>query len=277
MRDEAPFTVPFSMAFQPIIRLDTGAIVAHEALVRGPGGALAHTILGAVSAGQRPAFDQASRVKAISLAASLGLTADLSININPGAVRDAEASLAPMLAAAAAHGIAPGRIILELVEDGRVFDRRFMHGLLAAHRRHGIRTALDNFGAGYAGLGLLFELGPDIVKLDMTLIRGIERDRQKRERLAGIVEACRGGFDLSAEGVETEGERAVLEDLGVGLAQGYLIAKPAFERLVTEAGIAPRAAGFAAASPRKAAPTHVTRPSAGSSPAISRAASAERG
>ncbi|WP_291299095.1 EAL domain-containing protein [Elioraea sp.] len=108
----------------------------------------------------------------------------------------------------------------------------------AAHRRHGILTALDNFGAGFAGLGALFEIGPDIVKLDMTLIRGIERDERKRERLAAIVEACRGGFALSAEGVETEGEFAVLRDMGVDFAQGYLIAKPAFERLVTDAEIA---------------------------------------
>jgi EAL domain-containing protein (putative c-di-GMP-specific phosphodiesterase class I) len=235
---DAPFPLPFSMAFQPIIRLDGGAIAAHEALVRGPGGALAHTILGAISAGQRPAFDKAARVKAISLAATLGLGVDLSININPGAVADAEASVAPMLEAAAAHGIAPGRIILELVEDGRVFDIPFMRALLDAHRRHGVRTALDNFGAGYVGLGHLFDLRPDIVKLDMALVRGIERDRQKRQRLAAIVEACRGGFDLTAEGVETEGELAVLRDLGVGFAQGYLIAKPAFERLVTEAEIA---------------------------------------
>lgn len=239
---EAPFTLPFSMAFQPIIRLDGGMIAAHEALVRGPGGALAHTILGAISAGQRPAFDQAARVKAVSLAATLGLTADLSININPGAVADAEASVAPMLEAAAAHGIAPRRLILELVEDGRVFDIPFMRRLLDAHRRHGVRTALDNFGAGYVGLGHLFDLRPDIVKLDMTLIRGIERDAAKRGRLEAIVEACRGGFDLSAEGVETEGELAVLQDMGVGFAQGYLIAKPAFERLVTEAEIAARVA-----------------------------------
>ncbi len=240
------FALPFSMAFQPIIRLDTGEIAAHEALVRGPGGALAHTILGAVSADQRPAFDQAARVKAISLAAALGLTADLSININPGAVRDPDASLAPMLAAAAAHGIAPERIILELVEDGRVFDMRFMRALLDAHRASGIRTALDNFGAGYAGLGFLFELGPDIVKLDMKLIRGIDTDREKRARLEAIVEACQGGFDLSAEGVETPGEQRVLEDLGVGFAQGYLIAKPAFERLVTEAELAQGAISRAA-------------------------------
>lgn len=241
-RGGVTFPVPFSMAFQPIIRLDGGAIVGHEALVRGPGGALAHTILGAVSPAMRPAFDGASRVRAISLAATLGLAADLSININPGAVVDAEASLAPMLEAAAAHGVPPGRIILELVEDGRVFDIRFMRALLDAHRRHGIRTALDNFGAGYVGLGHLFDLRPDIVKLDMTLIRGIERDRRKRERLAAIVEACRGGLDISAEGVETEGELAVLQDMGVGFAQGYLIAKPAFERLVTDMELAAVAA-----------------------------------
>lgn len=232
-----PFTLPFSMAFQPIVDLETGAIAGHEALVRGAGGELAHTVLGALSPADRPVFDQVSRAKAIALAATLGLASRLSININAGAITDPDASLEATLAACTAHGIAPDRLTFELVEDGRVFDRRFMHALLAAHRRHGISTALDNFGAGFAGLGALFELGPDIVKLDMTLIRGIERDRRKRERLATIVDACRGGFALSAEGVETEGELAVLRDMGVGFAQGYLFAKPAFERLVTEVEI----------------------------------------
>jgi EAL domain-containing protein (putative c-di-GMP-specific phosphodiesterase class I) len=241
----------FSMAFQPIVDLETGTIAAHEALVRGPGGELAHTILGALSAADRPVFDHASRVKAIALASRLGLAAGLSININagnfrPGAIADPDASLDATLAACMAHGITPDRITFELVEDGRVFDRRFMQALLAAHRRHGIRTALDNFGAGFAGLGALFELGPEIVKLDMALIRGIAHDRQKRERLAAIVEACRGGFALSAMGVETEGELAVLRDMGVGFAQGYLIAKPTFERLVTEAEITTTALARAA-------------------------------
>jgi EAL domain-containing protein (putative c-di-GMP-specific phosphodiesterase class I) len=241
----------FSMAFQPIVDIEAGTIAAHEALVRGPGGEMAHTILGALSAEDRPLFDQASRVKAIALAVQLGLGTRLSININagnfrPGAIADPEASLDATLAACMAHGITPDRLTFELVEDGRVFDRRFMHALIAAHRRHGILTALDNFGAGFAGLGTLFEIGPDIVKLDMTLIRGIARDRQKRGRLAAIVEACRGAFALTAMGVETEDELAVLRDLGVETAQGYLLAKPAFERLVTEAELTalalPRAA-----------------------------------
>ncbi|WP_291299093.1 EAL domain-containing protein [Elioraea sp.] len=242
----APFPLAFSMAFQPIVDLETGMIAGHEALVRGSSGELAHTILGALSATDRPVFDHASRVKAIALAATLGLATRLSININAGAIADPDASLDATLAACMAHGITPDRLTFELVEDGRVFDRGFMQALIGAHRRHGIRTALDNFGAGFAGLGHLFDLCPDIVKLDMALVRGIDRDRQKRERLAAIVEACRGGFDLSAEGVESAGEFAVLRDLGVGFAQGYLIAKPAFERLVAEAELPDLAAPAAA-------------------------------
>lgn len=235
----AAFPLPFTMAFQPILRLSTGTVEAHEALVRGPGGALAHTILGAVSAENRPAFDRRARATAIALAARLGLAERLHLNIMPNALRHPEHCLGPLLEAAGEAGIAPARITLELTEDGRLFDLRFMRRFLDACRAHGIRIALDDLGAGYAAVGTLADLAPDMVKLDLKLVRGIERDRVKRARTLDVIGACQGlGLELAAVGIETEGELEVLAEAGVDLVQGYLVAKPAFERLVTAAELA---------------------------------------
>jgi EAL domain-containing protein (putative c-di-GMP-specific phosphodiesterase class I) len=241
------FPLPFTMAFQPIVRLSTGTIDAHEALVRGPAGELAHTILKAVSPETRVAFDQACRVKAITLAASLGLAARLNINIMPNAIDDPEESLVETLAAAARHGVRPEALTFEIIEDERLFDTGFMRRLAAIYRRHGALIALDDFGAGYAGTNTLLDLAPDIVKLDIKLVRGIDRDPAKRARTEETIGFCRSmGVEITAEGVETPGELAVLVDAGVDLFQGYLFARPAFERLVTEADLAhtdmPRAA-----------------------------------
>jgi EAL domain-containing protein (putative c-di-GMP-specific phosphodiesterase class I) len=226
----------FTMAFQPILRLATGAIEAHEALVRGPGGELAHTVFALVAPDAWPAFDRAARAKALALAARLGLRHRLHLNVMPGALDHPEHALAPLLEDAAAAGISPERLTLELCEDGRLFDRRFMRRFIDASRAAGVRVALDDLGAGYAALGTLADLAPDMVKLDLKLIRGIERDRLKRDRALAVIEGCRAlGLEIAAVGVETEGERKVLAEAGVDLAQGYLFARPALERLVPEA------------------------------------------
>jgi len=246
----AEFPLPLTMAFQPIVRLSTGAVEAHEALVRGPGGALAHTILGAVSNQNRPAFDRQARATALALAARLGLAERLHLNIMPDALRHPEHCLGPLLEAASGAGIAPARVTLELTEDGRLFDLAFMRRVTQAARAHGIRIALDDLGAGHAAVGTLIDLAPDMVKLDLKLVRGIDRDRLKRARTLDVIAACQGlGLEIAAVGVETEGELAVLADAGVDLAQGYLLAKPAFERLVPakEIVLADRARARAAA------------------------------
>jgi len=233
------FPLPLTIAFQPIVRPSSGAIEAHEALLRGRDGALAHTVLAAVSDANRPAFDRTARATAIALAARHGLAERLHLNLMPEALRHPEHCLAPLLAAASASGIAPSRLTLELGEDGRLFDLAFMRRFLAACRDAGLRVALDHLGAGYAAIGTLVDLAPDMVKLDLTLIRGIDRDQLKRARALEVVAACRAlGLEIAAVGVETQGELAVLAEAGVDLVQGYLLAKPAFERLVTAEEIA---------------------------------------
>jgi EAL domain-containing protein (putative c-di-GMP-specific phosphodiesterase class I) len=220
------------MAFQPIVSVEDGTISAHEALVRGPAGEGAATILDAVTAETRYAFDQACRVKAISLAAALGLTGRLSINFMPNAIYDPAACIRLTLATARKHGVPLDALTFEITEDERISDFGFMRAIITEYRRHGFRIALDDFGAGFSGLNTLLELQPDIVKFDRGMVSGIDRDLRKRTLTTGLLALCRDmGISITAEGVETEAELSVLIDAGVSHVQGYLLARPAFERL----------------------------------------------
>jgi EAL domain-containing protein (putative c-di-GMP-specific phosphodiesterase class I) len=239
-RDGAAFKLPFSMAFQPIIDIRTGAIFAHEALVRGPNGEGAGSVLGQVGADNRYAFDQQCRVKAIELAAALYDPLDsvkLSINFMPNAVYEPRACIRLTLAAAKKTGFPLDRIIFEFTENEAVNTDHVLH-ILRAYTDMGFKTAIDDFGAGHSGLGLLTHFQPDIVKLDMDLIRGIETDPVRRaivKHTLNLLEEL--AITPLCEGVETADELFVLKDLGVALIQGYVFAKPCFEALANPVSI----------------------------------------
>ncbi|MDQ2104913.1 EAL domain-containing protein [Azospirillum isscasi] len=227
----------FTMAFQPIVDVNGGRPWAHEALVRGPNGQGAGWVLGQVTEANRYAFDQACRIKAIELAARLGLgqsDAYLSINFLPNAVYQAETCIRATLAAAGRTGFPPKRIIFEVTENERVVDSAHLKSIFAEYKRQGFHTAIDDFGSGYSGLNLLAEFQPDIIKLDMELTRAIDTDRARRSIVGAILNVCRDlGIIPVAEGVETPGEAKALRDLGITLMQGYLFARPALETLVS--------------------------------------------
>ncbi|WP_174299639.1 EAL domain-containing protein [Caulobacter sp. S45] len=228
------FETPFTMAFQPIVDMRTHSVFAYEALVRGPQGQGAASILETVNTTNRYAFDQGCRVKAIDLASTLGLAdqgALLSINFLPNAVYDPAACIRLTLATARRNGFPLDRLLFEFTESERV-EHDHLGRIIAAYRALGFRTAIDDFGAGYSGLTLLAKFQPDIVKLDMELVRDIDTDRVKRLLVGGVVSVCREiGVEVLAEGIETLGEHLALLDLGIWLQQGYLMAKPGFECL----------------------------------------------
>jgi EAL domain-containing protein (putative c-di-GMP-specific phosphodiesterase class I) len=228
------FPMAITMAFQPIVNTDTGSVFAHEALVRGENGEGAGLVLSSVNDDNRYAFDQVCRVKAIDLAAGLGLAqtgAMLSINFLPNAVYEPSACIRQTLAAARRASFPIENIIFEFTESERV-DTTHLLKILHAYRAMGFKTAIDDFGAGFAGLGLLAQFQPDIVKLDMDLIRGIDKDGPRRKIVSHTLAMLR---DLAVtpvcEGVETVEEYKALADLGVTLMQGYLFSKPALAAL----------------------------------------------
>ena len=235
-RDGSAFPMPFSMAFQPIVDVEAGMVFAHEALVRGVDGAGAATVLSAVDDGNRYSFDQACRVKAIELAASLAMPSGgshLSINFLPNAVYEPSACIRLTLATAKRTGFPLDRLIFEFTENEKL-DPEHVQRIVTTYKSMGFKTAIDDFGAGYAGLNLLARFQPDIIKLDMELVRSIDESRARRVVVKAVVEACDDlGVTVLAEGIETAAEHRVLCDLGIRLQQGYWFAKPAFESLAT--------------------------------------------
>lgn len=227
-----PLGFDFSMAFQPILDPAAGEVFAYEALVRGPGGEPAGPVFESVDASNQYRFDQICRVKAIELAARLGIECYLSINFMPNAVYSPERCIRTTLKAAREYDFPTERIIFEITESERIDRVEHLRNIVAHYREIGFLTAIDDFGSGFAGLNLLAEFQTDIVKLDMELVRDIDSDRRRQAIVRGILQtADEMGIRMIAEGVETTAELTCLRALGIDLFQGFLFAKPAFERL----------------------------------------------
>ena len=222
----------FTMAFQPMFDLETDAVFAYEALVRPLGGGSALDVLGQINDETRYAFDQACRVKAIELAASLGMRSALSINFLPNAVYQPAACLRRTLEAAQRVGFPLDKLIFEVTEAEQSRDPAHLRSIFIEYRAHGMITAIDDFGAGHSGLNMLADFQPDIVKLDMALCRNLHTDRVRRAIARSIISLCAElGIQVVCEGIETMAEAVALRDLGVRYVQGFLFARPALESL----------------------------------------------
>ncbi|KMO18526.1 EAL domain-containing protein [Methylobacterium platani] len=233
-RSGEPLPFAFTMAFHPIVDLATGGVWGYEALVRGTEGQGAGFILDQVNDDNRYHFDQACRTKAIELAGGLFPAGDvrLSINFLPNAVYEPAACIRATLEAARRIGFAHRRIMFEFTENERMTDVAHVQRIVTDYRQRGFLTALDDFGAGYAGLGLLARFQPDLIKLDMELIRGIAGSPARRAIVSGVIGIARAlGVAVIAEGVETPEELAALREAGITLFQGYLFARPAVAAL----------------------------------------------
>ena len=224
---------PFSHAFQPIVDVAQQSVFAHEALVRGAQGEGAGSIFSRISAEQLGAFDRASQLRALALAGRLGIDAFLSLNTLPQTITSHEPMLDDLLAAARAAGVDESRIVLEVTESEAVVDLARFARTVDDCRGAGLKLALDDFGAGYSGLNLLADFQPDMIKLDMNLVRQIESRGPRQSIVRAIVSVCEDlGIDVIAEGIESVNELEWLREARITLFQGYLFAKPAFETLV---------------------------------------------
>lgn len=219
-----------AMAFQPIVDVQTGRAFAYEALVRGANGEGAYEVLGRVTPENRYAFDQQCRVAAIEQAVDAGILesdARLSINFLPNAVYSPVACIQLTLKTARRTGLPTDRLIFEFTENEEMTDTDHVGTIIDAYRQLGFATAIDDFGAGHAGLGLLARLQTDLIKLDMELVRGIDASLPRRMIVEGVMRMMQGlNITVIAEGIETEAEHATLAALGVRYQQGYLFARP---------------------------------------------------
>lgn len=227
----------FSLAFQPIVESGTGTVFAQEALVRGVGGEGSASVVTNVNNDNLHHFDQACRTAAIRLASELELEQLLSINVMANAVYKPEQCLRSTVRAAEESGFPLNRIIFEIPESEDATDVDHVRNTIEAHQAFGMRTALNDVGAGHAGLNLMVDLKTDFLKADRHLIHNIDTDPRRRAAVAGLVQISKAlGSRLIAQGIETRSELITVLSLGIDLVQGFFIARPQFE-------------GFAAISP----------------------------
>ena len=211
-----------AMVFQPIVEIESRRPIGFEALARFSGEPYRTPdvwIAEATSAGLGVEVE----VQAIenALVAAVGLPAGLYLSVNASATVVMTGRLPAVLAGA------PRPVVVEVTEHERA-EGPILNEALAQLRAAGHRIALDDGGAGYAGLSQVLELKPEVMKIDRNLVTGIDSDPVRQAMAgAGTMFAAALGGALIAEGVETEAEAAELQRLGVTYGQGYLFGRPA--------------------------------------------------
>jgi EAL domain-containing protein (putative c-di-GMP-specific phosphodiesterase class I) len=211
------------MAYQPIVRWGDRSVFAHEALVRCEEQSLQRPdlLFGAAETLGR-GFELSRRIRrtvAEQLASSTGC---LFVNLHPRDLEDPELTSADSPLTRFAH-----RVVLEVTERASLEHAVDLRARLGRLRQLGFRLAVDDLGAGYAGLTWFTQIEPEVVKLDMSLTRNVHEESTKRCLIRSMTAVCRElGIDVVAEGVEKAEERDALVALGCDLLQGYLFARP---------------------------------------------------
>lgn len=223
--------------FQPIINLQQTKIFAYEALCRtvgtNPFENIEELFLQAGICGKIFPLDMRCRQNAIALAANQGLQekdALLFINICPTSLLHPDHSAGTTGLLANKYGIAKQNIVLEITEHEAVSNYKLFRTAIDHYRSKGFRIAIDDFGAGYGGLKMLSVLEPDFVKIDRHFFKESPKCSINFNLIDSMATAChRIGIDVIAEGIETDKDLRICREIGIDLAQGYLLARPAAE------------------------------------------------
>ena len=223
--DELLATRAVVTAFQPIYSLATGALVGAEALTRIPSSPVrppAAWFAEAASAGRGLDLEFLALETALRAVGQLPSNAYASINLSPQACMDHR--LTEILLGS---GLSLQRLVIEVTERTAVYEYDPLLLALTELRGAGLRIAVDDAGAGFASMRHILELKPDLIKLDRSIIAGIDDDRSRRAFGTAMVSfAAETSAALVAEGVETESELAAAAELGIGCAQGYFLGAP---------------------------------------------------
>lgn len=217
--------------FQPILDMRSGEIAGYEGLIRGPADSPLHSPFNLFGAAQRFGLsletEMLSRHIVLETFAKLDLPGNLFLNVSPETLTHPHFKNGRTLDFMMQVGIAPERVIIELTENQPTYDFATMCSALLHYRSMGFKIALDDLGEGFSSLRLWSELRPDIVKIDMHFVQGVDADPVKLQFLKSIqciAESC--GTHVVAEGVETEAELRAVKEIGIVFGQGYFIARP---------------------------------------------------
>lgn len=214
----------FSIVYQPIVSLATESILGYEALARFGG----HLHRGpqewfaeAWAVGVGAELELAAVAQAVRGLDAIPTEAYLAVNLSP------ETMLSPDLHALL-QDVAAERVVLEITEHAHVFDYRPVADQLAKLRADGFRIAIDDLGTGHAGINHLLQFQPDVLKIDLGVVKGVRHDPVRRAVAATFATLANSiGASVVAEGIENAEDRDALEILGLTAGQGFHIARPA--------------------------------------------------
>lgn len=217
--------------FQPIIDLKGGGVIGYEALSRGPSDSPLHAPTAMLSIAERlgrlAEMDRLCREVHIANFAALTLAGKLFLNVCPATLMQSDFRSGMTRRVLRELGLTPDQVVIELTEHYPIEDFEPVRRAIAHYRSMGFAVAIDDLGAGYAGLRLWSELRPDFVKFDRHFIQNIDADPTKGQFIRSMQEiAAELGCQTIAEGIETEAEMRAVSKLGVAFGQGYFFARP---------------------------------------------------
>jgi PAS domain S-box-containing protein len=216
------------LAYQPIVDARTGAVLGVEALLRSEDAAMATPdamLDAAAKLGRMPALGRRIRARATDGFSPAPNHLMLFVNLLPDELFDPEllAADSPLMAVA-------NRVVLEITERAALRVSPELTKRIQRLRAVGYRLAVDDIGAGYSGLTSFAELVPEIVKIDMALVRDVHRSAVRQHTIRSLCSLCHDlGTLVIGEGVETQIERDCLVDLGCDMLQGFLLGRPSRE------------------------------------------------
>lgn len=218
--------------FQPIVSLTDQSIFGYEALIRGPSNGLLHSPVNLFNTAARHGFlaelDLMCRETVITHYGALGLKQKLFLNTTPVALLQQDYPHGLTLQYVEQASLSSQQVIIELTEQYPIDDYDLMRAATQHYREMGFSIAIDDLGAGYAGLRTWSELKPDYVKLDRHFMQNIHEDQQKRQFVQSMIDIAQSiGCQVIGEGIEVRQEYLIAQGLDMRLAQGYYFGRPA--------------------------------------------------
>jgi EAL domain-containing protein (putative c-di-GMP-specific phosphodiesterase class I)/GGDEF domain-containing protein len=225
-----------STLYQPIVNLITGEIMGYEALSRGPEWSQLFSpinlIREAENHGLAYELEFLMRKMAFKNMNGISPTQKLFVNINPSFMKKENAGFGRTQEMLNGTSITPKNVVFELTEHSMIHDYSTFNSILEHYRKQDYKIAIDDVGAGYSGLRTIREIKPDYIKVDMELIRDIDKDSFKEALISAFVNFSNStNIQLIAEGIETESELCKLINMGVHFGQGYFLQRPHKEHL----------------------------------------------
>lgn len=224
---------PYQFALQPIVDALRREVTSFECLLRSSTGGSPEQLFDSLTPEQRYVADLESKAFAFQLASRLKIEdAKVSVNLFPMSLIGVPNAVDRLLGQISASGLRPSQVIVEVTEQEAISRLDAFGAAIKQLRKAGIGVAIDDFGAGFAGLSLLAEFQPDKLKIDRKILQNIHLDGSRQAIVRAIVQACTAmGITPVAEGVETLEEFCWLSAAGVRRFQGYLFARPALNAI----------------------------------------------